>query len=112
MTQLAYVSHDGRVYTTDSNADMVRPISGTDLICFWPTWARDGSRLAYSGLNRFGDDEGSYGVYVTSSGSGESRLRVRGHARQGLAANITRGRGWQEKTQASQKTKTTAERTP
>ena len=76
MRQLAYVSHDGRVYTTDSNVDMVRPISGTDLICFWPTWARDGSRLAYSGLNNF-DDEGSYGVYVTSSGAGESRLIYR-----------------------------------
>ena len=48
MSQIAYSGGDGLIYTADPEGAARDPVTAPGVVCYWPTWSPDGSRIAFS----------------------------------------------------------------
>ena len=48
MSQIAYSGDDGLIYTGEPQGAALDAVTSPGVVCYWPTWSPDGSRIAFS----------------------------------------------------------------
>lgn len=71
--RIAYVDLQGHIHIVQSDGTADRQLTGGDAFFTWPTWAPDGIRLVYSGVDRSDDGAFRIGLYSYNTASGHTR---------------------------------------
>ncbi len=71
--RIAYVDLQGHIHTVQADGAADRQLTAGEGFFTWPTWAPDGVRLVYSGVERSQDGAFRVGLYSYNTASGHTR---------------------------------------